>query len=412
MNKKLLRRIPLFKELPDDEIEYLASNLRVVEMPPGKILFREGEPGDRFYIVIYGQLETVKAMGTREEWILGVRGSGEFIGEMSLINRSGLRTASVRSIGEVTLWEMTHEDFDALILRQPRISFEIVRVLISRLSESENATIKDLREKNTQLEKAYNELKEAHDQLVEKERLERELQIAYQIQMSILPQELPVIDGFDFGSCIVPARTVGGDFYGIVPFSPERVGIFIGDVSDKGVPSAIFMARTHAILHAEASRGADPAQVLSHVNRQLVEFSDTPLFVTVLYGIIDNRSGEFTYGRAGHELPLILNPDGKVELASWEQGQLLGVLPDPMIDVETIQIPPGGTVVLYTDGILDGRDEGGESYGMERLKSDLSKLVGQPGQMVCSQLLVSLMSHQNNSPQDDDITIVAIHANK
>jgi serine phosphatase RsbU (regulator of sigma subunit) len=86
------------------------------------------------------------------------------------------------------------------------------------------------------------------------------------------------------------------------------------------------------------------------------------------------------------------------------------VLPDPLIDVNTIHIPPGGTVVLYTDGLLDGRDDIGDSFGRNRLKSHLSKLTGQPGQMVCSQLLSAVMTHQDNCPQDDDITIVALHS--
>jgi serine phosphatase RsbU (regulator of sigma subunit) len=170
------------------------------------------------------------------------------------------------------------------------------------------------------------------------------------------------------------------------------------------------MARTHAILHAEASRDSPPEEVLLHVNHQLVDFSHTPLFVTVLYGIVDGRSGEFHYARAGHELPIILDSEGKVHLASWEQGQLLGMLPEPKIDTKTIQIPPGGTIVLYTDGLFDGRNTAGEHFGMERVKQEVAKLSGMPAQMVCSQLLSALMSFQESCPQDDDITIVAIHS--
>jgi phosphoserine phosphatase RsbU/P len=410
MNKQLLRKIPLFEGLPDEEIDFLADTLQVVELPPNTILFNEGDPGDRFYIVIYGQLETVKALGTKEEWILGIRGPGEFIGELSLINRSGLRTASIRSVNEVTLWEMTHDSFDALLVRQPRMAYEIVRVLSSRLLEAENASIEDLRQKNIQLEKAYLELQNAQAQIIEKERLERELQIAYQIQMSILPQELPQLEGYDFGFCIIPARAVGGDFYGIVRLSPERIGVFIGDVSDKGVPSAIFMARTHAILHAEASRDIPPDEVLHRVNHQLVDFTHTPLFVTVLYGILDNRNHEFYYARAGHELPILIDTKGQVQLASWDQGQLLGIMPEPKIDIQTITIPPGGTLILYTDGLFDGRDASGERFGMHRVKEGLAGLAGIPAQMVCSQLLSSVLTYQNEQPQDDDITIVAIHS--
>ncbi len=186
------------------------------EVPPGTILFQEGDVGDNFYIIIQGQVEVVKALGSHEERLIALRGPSEFIGELSLINRDGLRTAGVRARGPTQLWEMTHADFDALLERQPKLAFEIVTVLGERLTSAHNASIRDLLEKNRQLQHAYDELKDAQAQIIVKERLERELQLAYEIQMSILPQTLPQLAGYDFGSCIVPARAVGGDFFDLL----------------------------------------------------------------------------------------------------------------------------------------------------------------------------------------------------
>ncbi len=129
MKEKLLAHTPLFMGLPEDEISRLSETLRVLEAPPGKVLFQEGEIGDRFYIIIQGQIEVIKALGTPEERSIGFRGPGEFIGELSLINRSGLRTASVRSMGPAHLWEMSHEEFDDLLHRQPMMAFELINVL-------------------------------------------------------------------------------------------------------------------------------------------------------------------------------------------------------------------------------------------------------------------------------------------
>jgi serine phosphatase RsbU (regulator of sigma subunit) len=410
MNRKILAQVPLFKDLSEEELDHLAGMLRVRELPPDTLLFSEGDVGDRFYTVIYGEVEVIKALGTAEEWMLGIRGPGEFIGELSLLNRNGLRTASVRSVGETALWEMTLAEFDELLYRHPQMSFEVVRVLSNRLIEGENATILDLREKNHQLSQAYQELKEAQAQLIEKEKLELELQLAYHIQMSILPQELPRLPCFDFGARVVPARAVGGDFFGVIPLAADKAAIFVGDVSDKGVPSAIFMARTHALLSAEAHRRATPAQVLKRVNQLLTEIGSAPLYVTVLYGLLDCRNGQFSYARAGHELPLIADAAGGVRLVSWNEGQLLGVIDDPQIDEEQVVIPSGGTLLLYTDGILDGRNPRGEPFGVKRLVAQLAKLVGSGAQATCDQLMQALLAYQAGFPQEDDITLLAIHA--
>jgi serine phosphatase RsbU (regulator of sigma subunit) len=410
MNRKILAQVPLFKDLPEQELDHLSGMLHVRELPPDTLLFSEGDVGDRFYTVIYGEVEVIKALGTTEEWVLGIRGPGEFIGELSLLNRNGLRTASVRSVGEAALWEMTLAEFDEILYRYPQMAFEVVRVLSKRLVEGENATVLDLREKNRQLAQAYLELQQAQVQLIEKEKMEHELQLAYRIQMSILPQEMPHLPCFDFGARVVPARAVGGDFYGVIPLSADKVAIFVGDVSDKGVPSAIFMARTHALLSAEAHRRATPAQVLKRVNRLLAEIGSAPLFVTVLYGVLDCRNGQFSYARAGHELPIIADAVGGVRLVSWGEGQLLGVMDDPQIDEEQVAIPNGGTLLLYTDGILDGRNPHGEPFGVKRLQAQLAKLVGSGAKVTCDQILQALLAFQDGSPQDDDITLLAIHA--
>jgi len=410
MKENLLARTPILRGLPPEEIESLERSLRVRELPPDTILFHEGEVGDRFFIVSEGRLEVIKALGTPEERLIGFRGPGEFIGELSLINRTGLRTASIRSAGPVRLWELSHAEFDALLHRQPSIAYEILEVLSERLTEAHDASIADLQEKNRQLEQAYNELKAAQAQIIEKERLEKELQVASAIQMSLLPQSLPILEGFDFGAAIMPARAVGGDFYDFFPLAEDRLGIVIGDVADKGVPSAIYMAQTLALLYAESYQHLSAREVLQRVNQLLQGIGESGLFVTALYGILDQRTGEFSYARAGHELPLLLEPSGQIEIMPYGAGQLLGVLENPLLDEQTVPLPPGSTLLLYTDGVLDCRDEQGNAFGMERLKATLSVLKSLPAQEICRQLWQRIKDHQRSAPQDDDVTIVSIHA--
>lgn len=408
MREIMLARTPLFRNLPDDEISKLIETLHVLEVPPNTVLFEEGEIGDRFYIIIQGEIEVIKALGTPEERLIGVRGPGEFIGELSLINREGLRTASVRSASPARLWEMPHQELDALLHRQPEMTFELISVLSERLTSAHDSTIQDLQEKNLELTNAYEELKEAQAQIIEKERLERELQVAFEIQTSILPQTLPTLDGYDFGAMMFPARAVGGDFYDLVPLSANKVGIIIGDVADKGVPSAIFMAQTHALLYAMASRENTPAKVLQDVNELLLKIGESSLFVTVLYGVLDRRTNQFSYARAGHELPIVVTKEGQARIVDYDQGQLMGIMDGLILDEQTLDVPQGGLILLYTDGVLDARRPDGESFGMERLISVLEQLNPGSAQDQCKQLWQILCDFQSKDNQEDDVTIVAV----
>lgn len=408
MNKELLMQIPLFKTLPDTELEHLAATLSVCKFAPETLILQEGQVGDRFYIIMDGEVEIIKALGTSDERLLGVRGPGQFIGELSLINRDRFRSASVRSMGQVRLWEMTLTEFDALLLRQPSLAYEVVRILGQRLLASETATINDLREKNQRLVEMYTELQAAQAQIIEKEKLDHELQVAYQIQMSILPRSLPQVTGYEFGAMMVPARMVGGDFYDIFQLGRGKVGIMIGDVADKGMPSAIFMARTHALLYAELNRGTTPVAVLKRVNRYLGQISSSPLFVTVLLGILDTHSGEFHYGRAGHELPILVYADGRIERFPFSQGQLLGILDDPVFDEQRVVIPSGGTVLLYTDGVSDERSPLDTFFGLDGVIETLRDSCAQSAQEICTTFLHVISSYQQGRPQDDDITLIVV----
>jgi sigma-B regulation protein RsbU (phosphoserine phosphatase) len=410
MKEKLLASTPLFKSLPKDEISKLTETLRVLEVPPNKTLFQEGDLGDRFYIIIQGQIEVIKALGTPEERLIGIRGPGEFVGELSLINRAGLRTASVRTTGPAHLWEMSHQEFDELLHRQPSMAFELINVLSQRLTTAHDSTIRDLQKKNLELTKAYEELKAAQAQIIEKERLEKELQVAFEIQTSILPQTLPELPGYNFGALMVPARAVGGDFYDIIPLSSNKVGIIIGDVADKGVPSAIFMSQTHALLYAMATRAASPTRVLQRVNQLLLRIGESSLFVTVLYGVLDKQTNLFSYARAGHELPIIVTSDRKTEIVPYDQGQLLGILEDPILDQQTVSFPPGGMMVLYTDGVIDARHSNGDSFGMERLINEIKQLPDGSAQDQCDHLWQKLNTFQSKDAQEDDVTLVVIQS--
>jgi serine phosphatase RsbU (regulator of sigma subunit) len=410
MSLNLLARIPFFTALPPDELDRLVAELDVVNLNSGDILFREADPGEHLYVVVSGELEILMAPGTSDELILNVLHAGEYLGEMSLIQPGGLRTASARARGDVVLLSMSRSQFRDLLVRHPELSTSMVSVLSQRLDNTNVSTFRDLSEKNRQLQQAFDELKAAQEQLIEKERLERELKVAADIQMSILPDVLPVHEKFDFGGRILPARQVGGDFYDIFALDENRFGVVIGDVADKGVPSAIFMARAHALIIAEADRAATPGEVLRMVNTHITRLEKSTQFVTALYGVLDTRTNEFSYARAGHEPPLLLQePDG-VQRLPHKPGMALGLWENIVLDENSLVLPPGSLLVMFTDGMTDCRDPKGEPFGLERIKLTAAKLWQASAQSSCDQLFDTLMMYQSGAKQDDDVTLLAIHA--
>ncbi len=401
-----LLQIPLFSSISPTVLGQLMETMKKLEFEKGELLCREGDTGDSFFIILDGEIEIIKALNTPEQQLLELAGPGDFFGEMSLFQVEGVRAATVRARSRVHALEMTRADFSQLIHSDPEIAVEVARVLSLRVRESNNF----LHEKNERLEKALQELRAAQAELIIKERMERELEVARRIQEDILPQTLPAYEGYDFGARMVPAREVGGDFFDFIPLSGHRTAVVIGDVSDKGVPAAIFMALTRSLVHAEAHRSADPAVVLRRVNRLSLEMSEAAMFVTVLYGILDCHAHVFEYARAGHELPLIVTDDQTMLEIPFDRGQPLSLFENPVFDTNKITLPKGSMLLMYTDGATDVTDPEGNFYGLKRLQEFLCQDPRDNGQGTCDRLVQAILSHKGESTQYDDVTLVAIRA--
>jgi sigma-B regulation protein RsbU (phosphoserine phosphatase) len=406
----LLRRVPLFADLPIEEIEHLATTLQPAVYDANTLLFREGDLGDHFYVVLSGTIAIIKAMGTPDERLFGLRGPGEFVGEMSLLNQDGLRTASVRVKEDARVLELTRADFDALLHRYPTLAYSMLRVLSSRLRASNDTTIQDLHEKNRRLEQAYADLQAAQAQLIQQEALARELKLAREIQESMLPHRLPDLPGFELGARMLAARIIGGDFYDVIPLGDDRLGLVVGDVSGKGVGAALFMALTSSLLRAEASRTGSPEETLRAVNRHLLTYTTHSMFVTVLFGILHRETRRFDFVRAGHDLPLILDHLGKQHSLILGRGHPLGLFPNPALDVQTAILPPGGLLVLYSDGATEAMNQENELFGLDRIVATVRQRLQASAQELCTHLLATLAAYCGDAPQSDDITLLVLRA--
>jgi sigma-B regulation protein RsbU (phosphoserine phosphatase) len=409
MNEQLLVEVPLFAALPAEACSTLAAALARRTLQAQEILLREGEQGESCYFVLDGLVEVVKALDTPDEHSLSVRGVGEVIGEMALLEPGVPRAASVRALTPVGVLELKRDDFEALLCRYPAFACTLVRTLSARLRESDNATIGELREKNRQLTAAYHDLQAAQAQLIEKEALERELQVARDIQEHMLPRMLPAPPGFEVAARMVPARMVSGDFFDCIPLGSESVGVVVGDVCGKGVPAALYMALSRSLLRAEAGRGGSARGALRRVNQLLRDLNDTGMFVTLLYGVLDSRSQTFSYIRAGHLPPLLMVAGGAVELPIGV-GQPLGLLADPLFDEGVIALPAGSTLVLYTDGVTEATNPHDQFFGLAGLQDVVGARHGLPAQQLCDAVIAAVAAYRGTAPQADDITLVAVRA--
>ena len=410
MDLGALRKIPLFACLPQDELKYLASKLISEEHPTGHILFREGSVEGGVYVLLKGDVEILKSVDTRNERRLGVRKAISLIGEMSLFSQDRHRTATVRSLTPLSLYKMKRSDFDAVLHRQPQLAYELIGLLSNRLENSENLTIIDLKEKNEKLRKAYRELKAAQKQIIEKEKLEHELELSGRIQQSILPKHLPRHRGFDFGALMKPAHAVGGDFYGFLPLGNGHLGIIVGDVCDKGVPAALFMSMTYGLIRVEAQNTKSPVKVLRQVNRHLLHMTGqrSTMFVTLIYGILNFENGKFHYARAAHPAPIMLDGRGEVTNIPIKPGQPLGLFGSLPIDEERITVPPGGTLLLFTDGLNEVINIDGDELGDDGLTQIFIAGCQKGAQQICEHLWNDIQTYSRGLPQGDDFTVVAI----
>jgi sigma-B regulation protein RsbU (phosphoserine phosphatase) len=261
--------------------------------------------------------------------------------------------------------------------------------------------IHQLRAKITQLEAAQAEL-------AKKERFERELELARQVQQSVLPRTFPQIPGFHFAARNEPARAVGGDFYDVITLDEEHFGVAIADVSDKGMAAALYMALTRSLLRAEARRERSPRLLVENVNQLLLALGEPNMFVTVFYGVIEKHTRQMTYIRSGHDRPLLAHEGAVLELGG--RGVALGLFdPDRFrVSEEQIVLTPGDHLLLYTDGLTDIQAPDGSFFGKEALKRLLqSQTVHSPDQL-CEQIFAQLHAFQDTAEQYDDMTMLLI----
>ena len=245
----------------------------------------------------------------------------------------------------------------------------------------------------------------------EKERIGAELNVATQIQADMLPRIFPPFperNEIDIFASMSPAKEVGGDFYDFFLIDENRLALVIADVSGKGVPAALFMVISKTLIKNRAMQGGTPAQILADVNNQLCEGNDSEMFVTCWLGIFDFSTGKLTASNAGHEFPAVCGPDRKFELLKDKHGIVLAAMEGVRYRDYEIQLEPGGSIFVYTDGVPEATNSGCELFGTDRMLESLNRRADQKPEIFIKEVGSDVTGFTGEAPQFDDVTMVGM----
>jgi serine phosphatase RsbU (regulator of sigma subunit)/putative methionine-R-sulfoxide reductase with GAF domain/anti-sigma regulatory factor (Ser/Thr protein kinase) len=247
-------------------------------------------------------------------------------------------------------------------------------------------------------------------EVVSRERLETEVQLARQIQETFIPKRLTAPAGWDLAARWRTALQMGGDFYDVIHLPDGRLGLFIADVADKGIPAALFMALTRTLVRAAVLQTDSPALALAQVNDLLYPDCEQGMFVTAVYGALDPKTGRFTYANAGHNPPIWLRSGAGLELLT-RTGIALGVVEQAEMTERAIDLAPGDRLLFYTDGVTEAFSAGGEAFGEDRLQEVLLTSAAETAHQLLDELDRAVSVFVAEHPVSDDITLIVLKKN-
>jgi sigma-B regulation protein RsbU (phosphoserine phosphatase) len=241
------------------------------------------------------------------------------------------------------------------------------------------------------------------EEAAERKLLERELSLAHEIQMGMLPREFPERPEVEIAATLQPAQSVGGDLYDVVA-DGSRLWFLAGDVSGKGVGAALFMAVTRTLFRAVAPAAASIGDVVGRMNAELARDNEKAMFVTAFAGCLDLTNGHLEYVNAGHLPPVRLGTDGEVEILEASPGLPLGALGTYSHVSQHMTLRPGDALFLYTDGITEAEDAAKTQFSVSRLLDSLRPVVASSSSEVVDAALSAVRAHAGGAPPSDDLT--------
>lgn len=244
---------------------------------------------------------------------------------------------------------------------------------------------------------------------IEQKRIEKELEVAGEIQRQLLPKSLPSLRGLDLSACSIPCYSVGGDFYDVLQVGENTIALVIADVAGKGIPAALLVSTLQAALHAYLEAGFPAAELVAKLNKVISEYATEDKFITFLICIYDGNTRSLRYVNAGHNMPLLLGADARLKELD-KNGLCLGILPGSRYEEGEVSLRSGDTLILYTDGLTDAANKRSELFGLQRFRSILARACDQDAKTIQERVLREIRIFTEGEPQADDITLVVMKA--
>jgi serine phosphatase RsbU (regulator of sigma subunit) len=397
----------IFRDLDEPALDMFRKLSNRRTYPPNTILCHQGEIEHTFYVIVEGRVAITQVLDDGQERLLGIIKPNEYFGELGILDDTP-RMANCVAITQVTVLEVTEEVFQNVLESSPVVAYSLMRHVVDMYRSSDKMAIEDLTSKNEELREAYRELQAAQDDIVEKERLEHELEIAAQVQRTLLPDYLPQPSDYRFAAYLKPARQVGGDFYDAMELDDEHIGLLLADVADKSVQAALFMAVARTLFMVESHRSRQPAEVALAVHRGVIDVAPTAdIFVTAFFGVLHRPTGHLTYVSAGHERPLLIRPgQGVHELEG--AGRFLGMIEELNLNEYSVQLRSCDRLLIFSDGVPDASNMNGEQYGYGRLHQFLEANQSLSVDELVSKLAYDVAYWSGNAPAFDDLTLLAL----
>ena len=395
--------------LPEEDLKMLTNVVVEREFQAGVIICQEGALEDTFYIIENGQVAFTKKMGDDHQ-LLGLKGKGDFFGELGVLDRAP-RAANVHAVSDCSLLEIHEDTLDKILARNPSVARAIMRGIARSVRDTDKITIGELQLKNVELARTLDNLRAAQAELLRRERLKRDLEIAAQVHKSILPTSFPKTPNFEFAAVARPAREIGGDLYDVVDMGQNELGIVMADVSGKSVQAAIYMAVVRALFLSEANASLSPVETAHRIHELLLKASTAEMFVTAFYAILNHTTRQMRYIRAGHDRPVYYHATSGTTSLLDLPGRFLGLLSNLVVEEDKLTFNIGDVLVCYSDGVTDAvRPPDGEMYGLERLRAIISKEAHHSAQELVDIIVNDVDDFRGDEEQPDDLTLLVTKA--